>query len=780
MNDDYSTLPNVSHTTDDYGALPSRSGFEEVLGGVEKAIKESGAKPVVGPAVLGGVGELTKGVGAATELFAPETGKAISKVGGQLTGTAERLSPSAYAGEFGSYAVPFGLATKGVKAAEAGVSALRGVQPAARTAEKLTLGQKAAELGKESARAAAAGGAVGYATTPGATEERVLPTALYAGLGAVTPGVAKLVGSAVDLVKRGMNDTAEKISAQLKQYGQAGAAKVIDDAIAKVSGAQKELQVTQKPLEQLSKQEQVAKERAARGKPEEEFSQRIAEIRQNVSTRARQASVEARQKAQAAGATEQEAIQFAQNAEQEVLQAQQGIEALERDLAARKGISKEEFGKRIAKIADDIELRGGENRKKIANIQSVIESAGNFLRVPTSTIKDIINQELRGIRNPTLQNQLERINNQIYTFGKDGKAISALTVRSADSLKDFINGEIKVAAQKENGKAVKVLTKLKEELLSTIDKTYPPYRQALDRYRVISRSLDIVERNGALAKVVDRDPVNLQRKLTEAEVASHVIDRANRGDKVMLRLAGEDPSFKEAARLHYVQDLFGQDHAPSIAELRTWLGNNELSLRGLGLYDEFGNIQTARKTAQEALDIAKGVKAEAGRAKEVATRGREAAKAELAQSKRVSKAGKGRLEEALKTITPAEKLAKEATERAAPAKKAFEERAGAATKTVEQETKLKEEYESLAKDIERMDLKDIPQKVRKVAEDLRERQLITVDEEQAIKDQVAQAEKEFKTRDQARKLMQKIALGIGISGSLISGEEQIRKYIGAQ
>jgi hypothetical protein len=777
MDDDYSKLPDVSHIANDYDALPDSSGFEKVLGGAEQFIKKTKDIPGVGPyeyhkgaALLGGVGELTKGVGAATELFSPETGKAITKAGRQLTETAERLSPSAYVGEFGSYAVPYTGATKGMQL-------LRG-------------GQEAASLLGKTAEAAAAGGLIGGITTPGEPTDRLTSAAIGTALGGVTPGVSRLVQEGINLVKKGMSSTAENISAQLKQYGQAGAAKVIDDAIAKLSGAQKELQVTQKPLEQLSRQEDIAKERATRGrfsmeretrgKPEEEFAQRIAEIRQNVSTRARQASVEARQKAQAAGASEQEAIQFAQNAEQEVLQAQQGIEALERDLAARKGISKEEFGRRIAKIADDIELRGGENRKKIANIQSVIENAGNFLRVPTSTIKDIINQELRGIRNPTLQNQLERINNQIYTFGKDGKPISALTVRSADSLKDFINGEIKVAAQKENGKAVKVLTRLKEELLSTIDKTYPPYRQALDRYRVISRSLDIVERNGALAKVVDRDPVNLQRKLTEAEVASHVIDRANRGDKVMLRLAGEDPSFKEAARLHYVQDLFGQDHAPSIAELRTWLGNNELSLRGLGLYNEFGNIQIARKTAQEALDIAKGVKAEAGRAKEVATRGREAAKAELAEAKRVSKAGKGRLEEALKTITPAEKLAKEATERAAPAKKAFEERAGAAAKTVEQETKLKEEYESLAKDIERMDLKDIPQKVRKVAEDLRQRQLITVDEEQAIKDQVAQAEKEFKTRDQARKLLQKIAIGIGISGSLISGEEQLRKYIGAQ
>ena len=68
---------------------------------------------VVGPALVGGAGELIRGAGALTQFAFPETGSRIAEVGEALTQGAKSVSPvSATVGQIGSYALPFGAAQK--------------------------------------------------------------------------------------------------------------------------------------------------------------------------------------------------------------------------------------------------------------------------------------------------------------------------------------------------------------------------------------------------------------------------------------------------------------------------------------------------------------------------------------------------------------------------------------------------------------------------------------------------------------------------------------------
>lgn len=74
-----------------------------------------GRSGVVGPALVGGAGELVRGVGALTQFAFPEAGTRISEVGEAMTQGAKSVNPvSATVGQVGSYLVPYSAAQKGM------------------------------------------------------------------------------------------------------------------------------------------------------------------------------------------------------------------------------------------------------------------------------------------------------------------------------------------------------------------------------------------------------------------------------------------------------------------------------------------------------------------------------------------------------------------------------------------------------------------------------------------------------------------------------------------
>jgi hypothetical protein len=136
-------------------------------------IAKTGRTPVVGPAVLGAVGETIKGVGAIGEL-ATDRAQGITKVGQAITeGAKEANMPAATVGQVGSYIAPYKLAQKGIQATAGRVPYLRGaVNPAT------TLGSTGELVG--------AGALVGGLTTPGGYDERMNEAQLQALMGGGT------------------------------------------------------------------------------------------------------------------------------------------------------------------------------------------------------------------------------------------------------------------------------------------------------------------------------------------------------------------------------------------------------------------------------------------------------------------------------------------------------------------------------------------------------------------------------------------------------------------
>jgi hypothetical protein len=163
-----------------------------------------GRSNVVGPAVVGGVGELVRGAGALTQFAFPQAGSRIAEVGEALTEGAKKVNPvSGTVGQIGSYALPFSGAQKAA-------TAIGNIPQVSRAVGQIPSFARA--VGQQSA----IGAGTGYALTPdeagrgesalfgaagGAAGEFVRPVAQFGGK-AIAEALGLSTGTGSDAVKQ--------------------------------------------------------------------------------------------------------------------------------------------------------------------------------------------------------------------------------------------------------------------------------------------------------------------------------------------------------------------------------------------------------------------------------------------------------------------------------------------------------------------------------------------------------------------------------------------------
>lgn len=178
-----------------------KSEDQSFLGKAAQAVREAPfpEKSVTAPLIAGSVGGLTKGIGAATELFAPETGRQIGELGKAMMEKAKKTAPiRTGVGEILSYAAPYSGSLKGVQAA-------RGVAGLAAPTTALGRG----------AEVASASGLTAATTTPGGAKERATAAAIAAPLGGVTEVAATKLGQ--QLAKLGDISESRKLLENIAQ-----------------------------------------------------------------------------------------------------------------------------------------------------------------------------------------------------------------------------------------------------------------------------------------------------------------------------------------------------------------------------------------------------------------------------------------------------------------------------------------------------------------------------------------------------------------------------------
>jgi len=244
--------------------------------------------------------------------------------------------------------------------------------------------------------------------------------------------------------------------------------------------------------------------------------------------------------------------------------------------------------------------------------------------------------------------------------------------------------------------------------------------------------LDIVERNGALAKVIEKDPLSTAYKMDEAAVVGAVISKARAGNKVFEKLLEANPTLQEPAKLYFTKELFGQDVAPTDAVIKTFLKNNEIPLQQLGLYKDFKDLRTAQRTAKDAVETAKGFEKGYKEGEKIAGEAAKAAKKEKDRLTKMSQTAQERLSETIQAAEPIEKMLERSEVRARPAEVKLKQRLGAAEKTMEQINGIEKEYNSLVNDLSKMKSKEIPGAIKSAANKMLNQGYITQAERDAF------------------------------------------------
>ena len=413
-----------------------------------------------------------------------------------------------------------------------------------------------------------------------------------------------------------------------------------------------------KALEQLKQQPKVAKRKAETQMPAPTGVPAMKPVREEVQSQIGAKATAAKENVAATTAKVGEAAEREQ-------QAKQAVDQLDQQMLAKPGMSKAEFGSIVGKIANDIKSKFGAARTKAADYAGAFERAGKKPTINTSTLINKIKNEIANTGDPAKRTFLQTLKAELETpelpFDK-----TKINLQKAHSVKGYLDRMVAGNQEKDflvNQDIATLAKKYKIDLLKETVKQHPDYGKAMSEYRKASRSLDIVEqRTGTtVSNILDENSLSKESKLADAEVAGAVINKANAGHSVFSRLLQESPELKDAARLHYTQDLFGREIAPTDTGFANWLRTNENSLRQLNLYDEFKDLRTAKKAAKEAVDFANDVVSQAEHDRRMA---------ELVsntESKRFAEAAR-RTEEAAKGVQTTEQLLTEKEARAGKAK----------------------------------------------------------------------------------------------------------------
>lgn len=543
---------------------------------------------------------------------------------------------------------------------------------------------------------------------------RVLGTFMSAG-----PESALLKGGARAVVRipgivtgRTAAQTAEALRATALKQAENTAA----SAEAATRPAEAEVAKAQKIQDQLRDQPRIAEERArARALDPDKVTSVQTKVVSTARDRARDAEAQYRQ----AGATAEEARGHVIDSEARQSAAEQSVRDLEQRLSQQSSADPATFGAQVRGAVKGLADKFGKIRARESGFVDALNSAGNYERVPTKGIIDSIDAQAKVVKNPSLQGALGQVRELLTNEGRPN-----LTIRQADSLRKYLDDIIqsKTITVQNQARAVDketlaAIREVKKSLVESATKSWPAYRDALSKWRTLSRPLDIVERKGALRKVLDTDPISTDYALTEAQVAGQIVKRAQEGSPVFTRLLAESPELKDAARLYFVRDLYGEGATPSLAKLKTWLKTNEAPLKQLGLYDDFRDMRVARETAQSAVDAAKGDVAAAKREAAQAAATQKEAGAGVTSAERLRAAAVKREEAARAAVRQPNSAA--AVKRGEQATQSAAKRQSAATKQIETQHAVADRMRKFTTEIESLPTKEVASKAKAFFEGLR-------------------------------------------------------------
>lgn len=583
------------------------------------------------------------------------------------------------------------------------------------------------------------------------------------------PRATGAVTRAEEAAKRSVSE-AEARAARLEREASGRITETVEQTQAQAAAAQKRLGEIDSALQQIAERDAVAQARAQNRAldPTE-----VQELRRRVTRRLQDDVAAAEAEARAAGknveSAKAEALDRIAAAEDRKLRISNEIERLQNEFLSRPGQDAADFGDRLRRTVRDLNEKFEQARERSAGFGKAIASAGADPIVPTTQIEAYIDQTLRQTRDPSIAASLRAIRQQLTTMEEGAEEpMRALSVEAADSLRKYLN---RILSTKritfENGQegdaaaAIHHISKITDMVKDAATKAHRPYGEALETFARLSSPADFrqMQVGGALRRLFSRDVRTQNELMSAADVVGEMLRKARGGYPVFEALIARDPELVNAARMYFNRELFGAGRVPSVDQLGAFLRLNERPLRSFGLYNEFSNIMSARRTAQTAMENAETAVREA----RASVRGIEAAQMRAAPSRSLISAAKSRQQAAVSGLETAEDIARASSQRAREAETRLTKERQRIAQEPETARKLQNDLRTAQIDIERAAPGETVAAVRPAIDRLRRAQLVSdadygrlVTEMQAVDDAFKSSAKAAKDAEDARKAAQAV------------------------
>ena len=626
------------------------------------------------PNSLGG-GYAAEGTRALRDVGDP-TGQKIGEIGGLLAPVGEGL--------VGVGASVKALLKEGPTLANLGKSAWAGARGTGLAGAAAPTGEADSEQrAKKKLEDAMIGSAVGGVA--GGAIPAIAGGAKWVGkeLGDVWGGEARKLS---EELRKGVNAetgktlTAEERTAKLAQIDKMAAKKDL-------AGREQELARLEKAQQEVAESERV---RAAKGRDAAaaDDPEAAARLKMQVSAQLRDRVRDSERAARAAGQTEVEARAFAIGQEQRLADTEAEAKKLVDSYASQPNIDAKTFGKDLQGTAEDLYKKLEKERSEQSGFGKALANAGPEPKVSTSQIDTYLKKAETETANQGTRSIFQHIREELKTRISGGEKpvdVNGLSVRKADSLRKTLESAIRTKqmtvannAAADASEAAYHLAKVRGMLVNTAREASPEYGQALNKFRELSRPLDIFERKGPLRGVVEKDALSGDFKMQQADVVGAVLRKAKGGSPAVGRLIAENPELKNSARLYFNHQLFGFENAPktpSVSDFNRFITNNQEALEQTGLVKDFADLRAARASGEKAIAEAKESVGEAKKAVSAAEPVRKAAFDKVVSDRSLSQAAAKREADAAKGLTAPEDVANSATARAKEAEQRLKEQA---------------------------------------------------------------------------------------------------------
>jgi hypothetical protein len=398
-------------------------------------------------------------------------------------------------------------------------------------------------------------------------------------LGMAAPGVLTGVGEGVKGVKNYLSAGAPREAEALRGLAAGKTGETANEGAAGVVGSHIADSLTTTDLH-MRRAELVEMQKTQKGLGLSEHADGMRDRVTNAEHLARQS-----------GLQPDEARTFAVEQEARATEAEHAANQLAQDMDVNT------FGERLQKAIDDIHTKYHDVRAKDSGYTEAINRDGEN-PVGTDSISAYADKSLKKVVDPTTTSFLNYIKNNT----------ADLTLDRTDNLRKYLDKIIRTnRIQFENGNSavagdtLHYAREVRSRLLDEMREASPDWGAAFDKFKKLSRPLDMFER-GPLAGLAKDDPLSGEYKVLTGDVVGRVLQKTAKGSNAFARLVAENPELKEDALNFFRRELYGPDGMEeeiTPERLRTFLKKNEAALSQTGLLNHFKGVKVAAERVEE-------------------------------------------------------------------------------------------------------------------------------------------------------------------------------------